>query len=80
MPVTEDGITMLHGTQEEYDYHTARAEHELAQAESAQDAAASFAHRSLATMHLTRSELVAALQKSKDGRSNGPTYRVDKES
>ena len=70
---------MLHGTKEEYEYHKARAEDEFAQAEKSDDTTASFAHRALANMHLTRSELVAALHESRRSRANRSNHRIDKE-
>ena len=71
---------MLHGTQEEYDYHEQRAQQELAQASRSDDVAASRAHITLARLHQTRLELVSAVQTLRRKRDGRPIHHTDKES
>jgi hypothetical protein len=70
---------MLYGTEEEWEYHSARAAHELALSNSCDDVTASNRHLELANLHRTRSELVAALRKARTNRRSNHIYHADKE-
>ena len=70
---------MLNGTTEEYLYHYKRAQDEMAKADRAGCPTTSDAHRSLASFHLARSELVAGLKAAKARDGARPIFRTDKE-
>ena len=70
---------MLNGTTEEYLYHYKRAQDEIQRAEKAQCPVTSDAHRSLASFHIARSELVAGLKTARAKDEPPPIYRADKE-
>lgn len=71
---------MLFGTQEEYHYHSARAEEELQLASNSDDTVVSAAHLMLAKLHASRSELVNALRDSRGHYRHDIIARPDKES
>jgi hypothetical protein len=72
-------VSMLVGTDEELEYHTARAAQELEQSRLSADEPAKKAHIKLAKLHFNRSQLVAALRKSREERAIKPIHRTDKE-
>jgi hypothetical protein len=70
---------MLCGTQEELEYHSARAAAELALSHRSQDLIISNAHLELANLHRTRSEVVAALRHSRSNCTLNYICGADKE-
>jgi hypothetical protein len=71
---------LLYGTEEELEYHSARAACELALSNRCDDVTVSNVHLELANLHRTRSELVIALRDARSNRRNNHISRADKES
>ena len=70
---------MLHGTIEEFEYHSERALQEFDLSQRCNDETVKNVHLELAELHKGRSELVAALRSARTGRPKTPIFRTDKE-